>query len=116
MDKQISIGDLVVAVRGHECLLERVGGIPFTVTGFLNPKGGGWTCTYCEMRSAGPNEVGVLGVRPDRKVTRNSAPIIPISFLKRIPPLGDLEGEKDAADKPITLDSMIKRLRKLVRA
>lgn len=91
-DKPISVGDLVMMVRGHECVLARAGGRPFVVTALVHPWGGGWHCGICHKDSAGPNEIGAAGLgRGDG---------IPISWLKRIPPLDELESEK--RDEEIT--------------
>lgn len=97
-DESIQVGDMVVMVRGHDCLYQRKAGVPFVVTGFVRPKGGGWTCGYCKQRSVGADEPGALGLLSKKKVTEYSAPAIPISWLKRIPPLAELESEKTQED------------------
>jgi hypothetical protein len=75
----IKAGDLVMMVRGHECAMESVGYIPFVVTGFASPWGGGWECPKCGQRSAGPNEVAAIGWFSKRIR-------IPISWLRKIEP------------------------------
>ena len=79
----ISKGDLVVMIRGHNCLLKLVGGIPFTVTTFLPPTGSppGWYCSTCGMLSAGPAEVAAV---------YGGVAAVPISWLLRIPPPSEL--------------------------
>ena len=97
MSEPIKVGDLVMVVRGHPCVVELLGGTPWTVTGFQEPKHGGWHCSRCHMDSAGPNVIAALGAP---SVTGCKRPVIPITFLKRIPPLSELEGEK--RDEEIT--------------
>lgn len=91
---EIRVGDLVVMVRGHECLYAKGAGIPFTVTELVHPTGGGWMCGYCQQRSAGPNEEGALGIKPYRATSPGNLTAIPISWLKRIPPLSQLDDVK----------------------
>ena len=79
-DRPIQKGDLVMIVRGHSCVLNKLGGIPFVVTGFMNPRGGGWRCSRCLTMSAGPNELGVTG---DIGLRGGAAPV---SWLLRIDP------------------------------
>ena len=86
-DKPIQVGDLVVMVRGHECGMKIASGIPFVVTALLRPIGGGWHCDHCNTDSAGPNEVAAEGFS---KKGRG----LPLSWLKRIPPLDELEFEQ----------------------
>lgn len=80
----IERGDLVMVVRGHSCTLAELGGAVFTVAGFEEPHNGGWRCVICGKHSAGPNEIGALfeGYPPKA---------IPISWLRKIPPIEDLE-------------------------
>ncbi len=86
MNRPIQVGDLVVLVRGHGCILERHVGRVFTVLGLVAPVGGGWHCTWCHKDSAGPNEIAArINEKPGG---------IPLSWLKRIPPLSELEGEQ----------------------
>jgi hypothetical protein len=85
MDNSISVGDLVMVVRGHSCHVENMGGVPYVVVDFKNPIGGGWTCPKCGMVSAGPDEPCAMGNMFGR---RSGAPI---SWLKKIPPLSEPE-------------------------
>lgn len=102
MDKPISVGDLVQVVRGHSCLMERVGGYTFTVTDLVPAIGGGWTCGLCGERNIGRSDAyGAAGCpRPPTRIhlpykhLTQGPMCIPVSFLKRIPPLEELEGEK----------------------
>lgn len=86
-DRPIQVGDLAVVVRGHNCVLELYGGVPFTVTALLAPYGGGWHCPKCDRYSAGPNAIGAEGL------TKKDCGI-PLSWLRRIPPLSELEGKR----------------------
>lgn len=102
MSEPISVGDLVQVVRGHSCLMSRVGGYTFTVTEFVKQIGGGWTCGICGERNLGKHDsYGAAGCpkpptrihQPYAHLTKGAA-CIPLSFLKRIPPLSELEGER----------------------
>ena len=88
MNEPIKVGDLVMVVRGHECVMQIAGGVPFTVTALLSPTGGGWHCPVCNKRNAGPNVVGAEGFRASKGRG------LPLHWLKRIPPLSELEGEQ----------------------
>ena len=83
---RIKVGDLVMMVRGHGCGLRLRGGVPFVVTGFVAPFGGGWTCSVCEQRNAGPNENAALGLKPLRKAPKGEYAAIPVSWLIKIDP------------------------------
>lgn len=102
----IKVGDLVQVVRGHSCLMERVGGYTFTVTGLVQAIGGGWTCSICGERDIARHDAyGAAGCpRPPTRIhlpyahlTKGKANI-PLSSLKRIPPLEELEGERTQED------------------
>lgn len=66
-----------MVVRGHDCVVKRVAGIPFRVTGFVAPQEGGWFCNDCCTESAGPNEMAATGLWGGH---------MPISWLIRIDP------------------------------
>ena len=93
MSEPIKVGDLVMVVRGHKCLLEKWGGVPFTVSALVSPRGGGWKCLHCGKYNAGPDEVGAAGLIDDL----SSA--VPISFLLKIDPPADAVSED--ARKPM---------------
>jgi len=82
--ERIEIGDLVMIVRGHECAVARAGGIPFVVTGFALPYGGGWHCADCDKNDAWGNELAATGLWNGNA---------PLSWLKKIPPLVEFERE-----------------------
>ena len=90
-DKPIQVGDLVVMVRGHECTLAKYGGIPWRVAGLINQTGGGWTCPRCHEHSLAPE--ALQGAQRNTILTA-----LPITWLKRIPPLSELEGERTQED------------------
>ena len=105
MDKPISVGDLVVVVRGHSCVVELLGGVPYKVDGIHRQVGGGWICNRCGTRDIAPEALyGASGhyVPNGTKLLKVGIPVgaIPTQWLKRIPPLGELEGEK--RDEEIT--------------
>lgn len=86
MSKPIGIGDTVIVVRWpHEHGPDRIGE-PFVVAHIRF----GVKCSVCNelflQRAASPAERPGFG--------------IPLSWLKRIPPLEELEGQRDAADIP----------------
>jgi hypothetical protein len=84
MDKPIGVGDLVMMVRGHECLFQRSAGVPFTVRKIVAPMGGGWTCNYCNLRNAGPNVPAATGIKVIDTQGRWNVAGIPVSWLIRI--------------------------------
>lgn len=83
MDKPISVGDLVAVVGSH-CpgFYDAAAGVHFTVSRLLhrNP-----TCSYCGTRFE--------GLFADSDDAGDWS--IPVVYLKRIPPLGELESEKN---------------------
>jgi hypothetical protein len=88
----IKVGDLVMMVRGHECHLRHLAGIPMVVEGFAFPRGGGWRCSVCWQESAGPNEMGAV-----LSATCGHGPL-PLSWLRKIdPPAETTEREKEMA-------------------
>lgn len=74
---RIEVGDLVMIVRGHKCCVAKAGGIPFRVTGFVEPRGGGWYCEICNTNDAWNAETAVTGFRRAN---------CPLSWLKKIDP------------------------------
>lgn len=86
MDKPISVGDLVMVVRGHECVLRLKGGIPWRVLGFSAQRNGGWHCPKCFEGDIAPE--AAIAARLEFHDKGNG---IPLSWLKRIPPLDELE-------------------------
>lgn len=107
MDKPISVGDLVAIVKPTPCCGDgRSLGEIWTVIPDEH-RGAHATCVFCRQ---------IFEHSPATTVFINAGGFIFRNRLKRIPPLADLEGKKDAADKPITLDSEIARLRKMVQA
>jgi hypothetical protein len=72
----IKAGDLVMLVRGHECLMARAGGIPFIVTKVAQSLPGGFTCAACGQKGA------QAGLYADGYESRH----IPLQWLKRIDP------------------------------
>ena len=95
MSGPIKEGDLVIAVRGHECLLARFGGVPFVVGAIVPQSGGGWHCSACGESDIAPEELWAANVTG---LHRSKSSGIPLGWLKRIPPLSELEGEKRDAE------------------
>jgi hypothetical protein len=89
MSEPIKVGDLVVMVRGHECVYCVAGGIPFVVTRFAPRLDKVWHCSKCcQDVAASKDAVNFRGGRPR----------IPISWLKRIPPLEELDDVKESEE------------------
>ena len=82
MSERIEIGDLVMIVRGHECVMRLYQGAIFTVTGFVHPIHGGWHCDFCNKDDAAGNELAATGLHKGN---------VPLSWLKKIPPLTEPE-------------------------
>jgi hypothetical protein len=76
----ITTGDLVAVVRGHSCIVNSVGGIPFTVRkveSVLTP-GAHFVCQRCKY------EQSADGVQ---FVSDRHGNVVPLSWLKKFPPL-----------------------------
>jgi len=98
-DRPIAVGDLVVVVRGHSCVLELIGGWVYRVESIERQIGGGWFCNRCGTRDIAPEAMyGATGHRKPAGVNLLKAgrgpAAIPLQWLKRIPPLDELEGER----------------------
>ena len=63
MSERIEVGDLVMIVRGHECIMKLYQGVIFTVTGLIMPRSGGWHCDRCGKDNAAGNEMAATGFR-----------------------------------------------------
>jgi len=81
-ERPISVGDLVMVVRGHECHKGEV----YTVHGIEPATAIPWKCKRCK-------EVVKVGEYTFVDVTGRSEGF-PDSWLRRIPPLTELEGER----------------------
>jgi hypothetical protein len=79
-DRPIQVGDLVQVVRGHECDL----GSTFRVGQIREPTLWGWICPKCSC----------IDRSPELWADRGDEHGAPLSWLKRIPPLDELEGER----------------------
>ena len=88
MTERISVGDLVMVVRGHECAVAILGGVPRRVYGFRPQTGGGWVCPSCRKRDIAPS--ATIGAR----LFQGGDSAIPLAWLKKIPPLSELESEQ----------------------
>lgn len=86
-----------MAVRGHSCVLQLLGGIPYRVTKMYAQVGGGWTCNICGTRDLAPEASHGAAGAPKVSGVTNSNPYggIPVTWLKRIPPIDELENEKE---------------------
>ena len=83
MSEPIKVGDLVVITRQH-CNDENVGVITTVIAISLNPE---IRCRRC----AAIYSVGTVALLEE---TNGRAGYQPLCWLKRIPPLSELEGEK----------------------
>lgn len=91
MDKPISVGDLVQVIRWpHDCFPRTSFPTIFTVLEIhpMNPR-----CPRCDEQVALGDRSAML-----RHNGKNTG--LPLSWLKRIPPLSEMEGEK--RDEEIT--------------
>lgn len=89
MSEPIQVGDLVMLVRGHPCVYESSHyGVPYRVVEIIQPTGGGWHCSRCGEYDM---HWGELAARLWHTGDGNG---MPLSCLKRIPPLDELEGVK----------------------
>jgi hypothetical protein len=95
MSEPIKVGDLVMIVRGHECAVRLKGGIPYTVTAIVPQVGGGWYCNACNTKDHAPHDL--FGAALWHTGHGNG---MPLSWLKRIPPLSELDDVKN--DEEIT--------------
>lgn len=80
--ESINTGDLVAVVRGHACVLQEIGGIPFRVYQMRHNEGGQYKCNICHAWET--HTETCVGMGPN---------LIPVSFLKKFPPLADPEAE-----------------------
>jgi hypothetical protein len=79
MNKSISVGDLVQVVRGHACDIGNVGVVQeISVWGW-------WYCPECHACETGEFVAATL---------RTPISGAPLEWLKRIPPLEELEGQR----------------------
>ena len=88
MSEPIKVGDLVVQVRAcceNEANRTQTCGIPFIVTAITANIGGCWKCRF-----GGKSLLYASGAPKVR--------LIYVGWLKRIPPLSELEGEKRDAE------------------
>lgn len=79
MDERINAGDLVVIVRWPCC--HKLEGLLGTVSGFMSAAGRRPDCGFCHTLHLGVTTVVVL----------DGNMIAPLEWLKKIPPLSDLE-------------------------
>lgn len=84
MDRPIQVGDLVQVVRGHECDL---GDIFILKEIFFQHDG--WHCPHCG--ADGDDDGCDIGIKSRKG---NIWEGVNMKFLKRIPPLSELESER----------------------
>lgn len=88
MDKPISVGDLVVVVR--TCCPKRDElGAHFRVASISAFMGGEWGCKHCDAYGYDSKIIAEQHYGPKRDSKH-----APLGWLKRIPPMEELEGEK----------------------
>jgi hypothetical protein len=94
-ERPIQVGDLVMVVRGHSCVLDLLLGRPWRVTDIRKQIGGGWVCGRCKTRDIAPEAMyGAAGHGISYRTPNSKPGGIPLQWLKRIPPLDELEGVK----------------------
>lgn len=88
----IKVGDLVMVVRGHECVLTAIGGRVYVVLDMVGQTGGGWYCPKCQTRDLAQDEL--LAAKLFAEIDGG----IPTGWLKKIPPISEL-GEVQSTKK-----------------
>lgn len=86
-----------MVIRGHSCVMELLGGMTYRVSELFPQQGGGWTCNRCGTRDLAPESPYGAGGNPwIPGMTKGHGPYggIPVTWLKRIPPIEELETEK----------------------
>lgn len=86
-----------MVVRGHECVMAKIGGVPYRVNFLLPQIHGGWFCPVCGRENIAPSELTAANLSGLH--TSNDAGI-PLGWLKRIPPPAELDDVKH--DEEIT--------------
>lgn len=96
MDKPISVGDMVMVVR--DCCSKYLG-LTFRVEEVWTPSQG-VICTECRL------DFGSIAVAETGMPKGIPAGRLPLAWLKRIPPLSELEGEKTDEKKRVSLNGL----------
>lgn len=89
----LKVGDMAILVRGHKCVLNDFGGVPFRVDNIKADSR--FHCSNCGLGY-------VWGADSYTHVSNGLN--LPLSWLKRIPPLSDLEGLEDSHDIPAPVE------------
>ena len=92
MSERITVGDLVMVVRGHRCQFERLGGVIFVVQRIIDPNFGGYRCPACSQHSIAPHS---------QAAERCQGCCVPLPWLKKIRPLD--EPETTERDESLTV-------------
>lgn len=77
-----------MVVRGHSCVVAKIGGVPYRVRTIVAQRGGGYTCPICWQRDLAPEEpyaAALEGLHTD------DVSGTPLGWLKKIPPLTEPE-------------------------
>ena len=115
MEKRISVGDLVMVVRcccDAIVIRDRALGAPWRVKSLDQPEL--IKCRYCwrTWTEAFAVSIGAFG---------NGCVHAPLSWLKRIPPISELEGQRDASGldvrQPSTeeFERMVKKMQETIK-
>ena len=93
----IEPGDLVMVVRGHPCVLETFGGVPYRVRS-IHHIDEGWHCGRCGQDGLAREEkigANLFGAHQDD----NPGTSIPVAWLRKIEPIAEPEAmrEKETA-------------------
>lgn len=95
MSEPIKVGDLVMVVRGHSCAMELIGGVPFKVEDIAQVSG--WACNRCNAKGNGEIHFSASGhnvPKGTKLLWSRGRGYLPLAWLKRIPPIEELEREK----------------------
>lgn len=89
MSKPIQVGDLVRVIRAHDCKPTRGYGVIFTVERIAPARR--FECIHClgTIKDGRPLAYGIISRGPGWH---------PLEWLRRIPPLDELEGERTEED------------------
>jgi hypothetical protein len=92
----IKVGDLVMVVRGHECVVREHLGVPHTVRAIVPQTGGGWHCNKCNKYGLAQDAIWAANL--DFHAHPGSG--IPLGWLKRITPLSELGDVEHKEEQP----------------
>lgn len=99
MSDRIEPGDVVMVVRGHDCVLTAVAGIPFTVDAVM-PADYTFSCSRCGSDH-------VADAQPYAFLDRSRLFCgVPLAWLKKFPPLSDRESLDEIMSAPVLPETL----------